>query len=311
MTTNIEGTSWHSYPKIYNMGHRAIATIFDNDVLVQEKVDGSQFSFGVFDGEVRCKSRNNTINLDEPPKMFSGAVDTVKRLAYEGKLLEGYTYRGEVLNKPKHNTLEYGRIPEGNIILFDINNGEESYIDDIALHFEAGFCGLEVVPTLFTGRVSSAIALETLMDRQSVLGKAKIEGIVVKNYKQFGIDKKVLMGKFVSPAFREKHQGEWKAKNPSQKDTLFMLAQTYRHGGRWEKAMQRLRDAGELTGTMKDIGKLCKEVPADIKAECEDEIKEVLFKWAWGTISKTSISGLAEWYKDLLLQTQFEEEVNV
>lgn len=35
-------TSWHSYPKLYAMGHRAIADILLDDVIVQEKVDGSQ-----------------------------------------------------------------------------------------------------------------------------------------------------------------------------------------------------------------------------------------------------------------------------
>jgi hypothetical protein len=42
-------TSWHSYPKLYAMGHRAIADLLLDDVIVQEKVDGSQFSFGLFD----------------------------------------------------------------------------------------------------------------------------------------------------------------------------------------------------------------------------------------------------------------------
>lgn len=41
--------SWTSYPKIWNVGHAAVATMFDHPVLVEEKVDGSQFSFGRFD----------------------------------------------------------------------------------------------------------------------------------------------------------------------------------------------------------------------------------------------------------------------
>lgn len=317
MTPNIElSTSYHSYPKIYNMGHRAIAKLFDGDVHVQEKVDGSQFSFGVFDGVIKCRSRNKQIDMDNPDKMFRKGVETVVRLVSESKLIDGWTYRGEYLSTPSHNTLEYDRVPLGNIILFDINTGEEAYLGYRDLHSEAHAIGLEVVPTIFTGKISSAIALETLLDRISVLGKAKIEGIVVKNYEQFGTDKKCLMGKFVSPDFKEKHQGEWKAKNPSQRDVIFNLAQTYKHEGRWKKAMQRLRDAGELTGTPKDIGALCREVPADIKAECEDEIKEALFKWAWGTISRGSVAGLAEWYKNILTEEQFNplrnmEEVDV
>jgi len=33
-------TSWHSYPKIYNLGHRAIRDLLEDPVVVEEKVDG-------------------------------------------------------------------------------------------------------------------------------------------------------------------------------------------------------------------------------------------------------------------------------
>jgi ATP-dependent RNA circularization protein (DNA/RNA ligase family) len=36
-----------SYPSIYALGHRAIRELFDGPVVVEEKIDGSQFSFGV------------------------------------------------------------------------------------------------------------------------------------------------------------------------------------------------------------------------------------------------------------------------
>lgn len=37
-------TSWHSYPSIYALGHRALGELFLDPVVVEEKVDGSQFS---------------------------------------------------------------------------------------------------------------------------------------------------------------------------------------------------------------------------------------------------------------------------
>lgn len=39
--------SWHSYPSIYNLGHRYIADLLTVPVIVEEKIDGSQFSFGL------------------------------------------------------------------------------------------------------------------------------------------------------------------------------------------------------------------------------------------------------------------------
>ena len=54
-------TSWHSYPSIYALGHRYLEELLLDPVLVEEKVDGSQFSFGVFEHpegpELRCKSK--------------------------------------------------------------------------------------------------------------------------------------------------------------------------------------------------------------------------------------------------------------
>lgn len=36
--------SWHSYPSIYALGHRAIVDLLKGPVFIEEKIDGSQFS---------------------------------------------------------------------------------------------------------------------------------------------------------------------------------------------------------------------------------------------------------------------------
>lgn len=101
--------SWSSYPSIFALGHRAIAELTNFPVHVQEKVDGSQFSFGVFDGEIRVRSKGAEMYPEAPEKMFQKAVDTVKAL--QDILIDGFTYRGEYLAKPRHNTLAYDRTP--------------------------------------------------------------------------------------------------------------------------------------------------------------------------------------------------------
>jgi hypothetical protein len=74
-------SSYHSYPKIYNMGHPQIRELFDSIVTIEEKIDGSQFSFGIFDGELKCRSKGKEIVIDAPEKMFNQAVETIKELA--------------------------------------------------------------------------------------------------------------------------------------------------------------------------------------------------------------------------------------
>jgi hypothetical protein len=143
---------------------------------------------------------------------------------------------------------------------------------------------------------------------KSVLGGQKIEGFVVKNYKHFTSDGKTMMGKFVSEQFKEVHKKEWKNTNPTQKDILTQLGETYKSEARWYKAIQHLKESGAYTRSPKDIGPLLKEIQQDIKTECQDEIKEKLFKWAWSHVARKSIQGFPQWYKELLMEQQFTKE---
>jgi hypothetical protein len=299
-------TSWHSYPKLFAIGHRALAELLLDDVIVEEKVDGSQFSFGLFNGQLRVRSKGVEMQVGAPEKMFTKAVQAV--LAVEHRLVDGWTYRAEYLQSPKHNALAYGRIPANHLAIFDINTAEETYLGPEAKAAEAERLGFEVVPLVFKGRVTSADQFRAMLDRVSFLGGQKIEGIVVKNYQRFGPDKKALMGKYVSEHFKEIHQGEWKAANPSTGDVLDRIVRALTTPARWDKAIQHLRERGALTDSPKDIGPLIKEVQADVDTEMNAEIKAKLFDYAWPYISRGVIKGLPEYYKQKLLERQFEHE---
>lgn len=301
----------NSYPSIYNFGHRAVAGLLAGPVYVQEKVDGSQFSFGLVadpnSGElvVLTKSKGATVYLETADKLFKGAVEYVHSI--KDKLTVGYTYRGEVLCRPKHNTLAYDRVPNHNIVLFDINTGEESYMAYSDIVVEAQKLDLEVVPLLHAGEVKSADELRAFLEKDSFLGGQKIEGVVVKpiGYQLFGIDKKALMGKFVSELFKEVHGGEWRKNNPSNNETIEKVALLYKTPARWNKAIQHLREAGKIEDSPRDIGNVMKEINVDTLKECESEIKEALFKAAWPKISRILTAGFPEYYKQQLLDKQF------
>ncbi len=301
--------SWHNYSSIFNMGHKAIVSLLTVPVYVEEKVDGSQFSFGIDEeGTLRVRSKGVEMVVDAPEKMFSLGVETVKRLRHE--LHPGWTYRGEYLRSPKHNALIYSRIPKDHIIIFDIEIGECQFLEYSEKEFEARRLGLEVVPLLFTGMVREIEAFRGFLSTDSILGGQKIEGVVIKpmGYNLFGVDKKVLMGKFVSEAFKEVHSHAWKADNPTAGDIVARLGGDYGTQARWQKALQHLTEQGLITDSPQDIGALMKEVPVDVKRECEDEIKEKLFTFAWSHIARMTTRGLPEWYKELLLKKQFEKE---
>jgi hypothetical protein len=147
-----------------------------------------------------------------------------------------------------------------------------------------------------------------MLENESFLGGVKIEGVVAKNYTQFGRDGKVSMAKYVSEAFKEVHNKEWKLANPGQKDVVEGLIAGLRTEARWQKAVQHLAESGDLTHTPKDIGALMKEVKDDIIAEEVERIKGILWKHFSGKILRGASAGLAEWYKEELLKKQFEGE---
>lgn len=289
-----------SYSSPFAVGHKAVADLFQGTVIIQEKVDGSQFSFGLnSDGDVECRSKGAQLHITAPDKMFAKGVETV--LALKPLLRDRYTYRGEYLAKPKHNVLAYDRTPKGNVVLFDVEAPGQYYFTPEELAEEADRLGLESVPVLFRGEVKDPNLLRGLLDSVSILGGAKIEGVVVKNYEKFTEDKKAMMAKFVSEAFKEVHAGEWRAANPpTQGDVQTSLIAAYRTPARWAKAVQHLREAGTLEGAPRDIGALVKEVKADVEKECTEEIKDALFAHFWPHIARGLTGGLPEWYRDQL-----------
>ena len=295
-----------SYPSIYAVGHKAIQDIFKDNVVIEEKIDGSQFSFMVSDGVLHCRSKGKQLVIDAPEKMFKRAVATVIEL--RPLLADGWVYRCEYLEKPKHNTLAYDRIPAKHLILFDVMTGVEEYLSPAEKVAEAGRLGLEVVPTIFSGRIAEIDMLRNLLETTSVLGGCNIEGMVIKNYDLFTREKKIAIAKYVSEKFKEKHANEWKKTNPSANDIVRELIATYRHETRWQKAIQHLRDNGKLEGSPRDIGALIREVPEDVKKECEDEIKDALFAHFWPKIRRGVTAGLPEWYKDVLAQQAFNDK---
>jgi hypothetical protein len=293
-----------SYPKIFNLGHPQIKDLFSGPVTIQEKVDGSQFSFmRDATGQIHCRSKSAVVNI-AAPGMFAAAVDTVLQVA--DRLIPGVVYRGEYLSKPKHNTLVYERVPRGNIILFDVVSLHEIYMN---LRDEAKRLDLECVPEIGTFDSVTLEELDAILTRQSILGGVKIEGVVIKNYGKFGEDGKALMGKHVSPAFKEKHSKDWKERNPSQTAVVENIGALFCTPARWEKAVQRLRDLGGLTNDPRDIGVLLPMVKEDVLTECEVEIKEALWTWAKTKVARGAAHGFAEWYKARLTDQQFANSI--
>jgi hypothetical protein len=296
-------TSYHTYPKVYSLGHAGVKELLFDEVIVEEKLDGSQFSFGRFGGELKVRSKGAHMDLDRPEAMFAEGVAVVKSL----DLRDGWTYRAEYLKTPKHNTIAYSRVPKGHLMIFDINTAEEEYLPYLEKYEEAKRIGLEVIPRLFAGRIHNPADVVSLLEKESILGGAKVEGIVIKNYKRFGMDKKVLMAKYVSEDFKEVHKGDWTDRNPQLGDIVQRLIVAHKTPARWDKAIQHLRDAGKLTDSPKDIGMVIKAVQDDIADEEREAIKNALWAHVSSDFNRGVVRGIPEYYKEYLMKKQFVE----
>jgi len=295
-----------SYGKIYNLGHKYLEHLLDEEVLIEEKIDGSQFSFQAHGDKLVFRSSGRELHYPVTDKLFASAVDYITSIKH--CLTLGWIYRGEVLHQPKHNTICYNRIPLHNIILFDVDKGDQCYVDYDEKVRIANELDLEVVPKLARQSVKDIETLKSFLDKESILGGSKIEGIVIKNYDRFGKDGKALMGKWVSEAFKEKHGTEWKNKSAASKDIIQQLIDTYKHENRWLKAIQHFKEQGKLEGIPEEIGPLIKEIQDDVQKECGDEIKEMIFKKIWPKVMRGITSGFPEFYKTKLAKKQFTGE---
>lgn len=332
-----------SYVKIFNLGHDAITDLFKSEVEITEKVDGSQIRFGIdSQDELLFGSKGVQLYNKEQNGMFSLAIEQiekrhdklkelrVKAVEHTGNPDISLFFYGEYLNKPKHNCLAYDRTPKDNIILFSARIGE-NFVDRYeAIRYYADYLEFETVPLLFRGVMENDRVIKSeagnldqakkfgntryeklkaiIGQTTSVLGGQIIEGVVIKNYKEFhflaGSNPMPCFGKFVREDFKEKLHKEWG--HISGKNALQEFIDGFRTEARWQKAIQHLRERGELENSPRDIGKLMKEVHMDIVEEEAEMIKKWLYDYFSKDIKRKATAGLPEFYKDYLMKKQCE-----
>ena len=296
-------TRIHDYGKILITEHRYLDNLYDGEVVIQEKYDGSQFSAAMLEDGVHVRTKSREYEIEAPEAMFIAAHQTIKDI--QDLLTPGSVYRFEYLSKPKHNVLCYDRIPLRHLVLFDVEYEPGAYLSPKELELEANRLGVEPVKVLFQGYVTDKNFLLTLLENNSTLGGQKVEGIVVKNYNARSEDGKLVKGKIVSADFKEVHQADWKLRNPGRKDVIESIIDSYATVARFNKAILHLKEDGKLTDSPKDIGPLINYVKDDILAEEEESIKKVLFDYFKGDIMRGCTRGLPEYYKRKL--AGFEE----
>jgi hypothetical protein len=290
-----------SYTKILVLGAQGTERALMGDVIVQEKVDGSQFRWGVdADGRARFGSHHNELFVENPDKTFAPAVTHIVSIPH--RIPSGWWFYAEYLKQPKQNTLAYGRIPRNHLALFDVWMGDDGWANRQALIELADAFEIDVVPELHRGPIT-AEGLKALLVTPSFLGNEIIEGVVIKNYHELvalGGRTYPLFTKLVREQFSERHKREWKQN--SGKSKLDNYLESFQSEARWRKAVQHLAEKGELENGPRDIGKIMRAIAEDIRDEERENIMAELYDMHIGDICRSAQRGAAEWYKAQLLE---------
>jgi len=261
---------------------------YDKVVTVQEKVDGSQFSFwkDVGSSTVSVASRNRMLSGEE--SRFRVAVAHVRTL----DVPPGVIFRGEVVSKFRHNKIVYSRLPKHNLVLWDLvvlDAGSMPYNKRNLLKSMGERFDLEVVHEVCDPfKLTSADELTKLVEGPSAFGEER-EGIVVRC--RAGVAK--LVGQKMSEHVhrRPRDKGD---------DLAAFVAGSVNAERIIEKAAEWLRDEGMLEFKDSDIGKVIRTVHEDLDNEFSADMRDLLFRKMRKPIYAVISRNVATVYRKLL-----------
>ena len=156
----------------------------DRGLVIQEKLDGSNASFTVENGELQCFSRRKLLNEKETLNGFYGWVhENIHEYLFD--FLENYIIFGEWLVKHK---IQYKEECYKEFYVFDIYDKEEEvYLSLKNMHRIASYLELKTVKTLLIAEPSHHLNTLTPQNIQDLVGKSDMtvkpdtgEGIVLK-----------------------------------------------------------------------------------------------------------------------------------
>lgn len=274
---------------------------------IQEKIDGSQMSFGFVGDTLSFFNKGKIIKSGN--KIFNKAMMMISEI--QNKLDSTLIYHCEVVQKKKHSTVLYNRTPEYYIILYDLQEKSEGgrFFSYKKLIKEAERVGLECTQVLYDNKIEksdeSPISIGSKLiseiengNIQSCLGGTP-EGIVIKHNNFYDENLKrtlPLKYKMVTSKFRE--EIGLKQKKQISDNFLENLGLNYNVVARFRKAVYRLRDSETLSeNKTENLDKLIAELDCDFDKEYENIIKSYLWCEYRDGIIKSSRTDFVSWYK--------------
>jgi len=274
-----------SFPKVRRIDKPVVKHILNDEVVVTEKLDGSQFRILLTRDGFDVGSKN-VDGIDNVDSMFSLGVkraEEVWRRFVDSGLPDEYgnmVIYTEYLSKEKHNTLSYSKIPVNNLYLFGmylLNHENEAGIDD--MNYIAKKLDIDAPNVIFTGKLTLD-ELQELIKQESYFGGTLMEGAVIINYNQYALApydelRWRLRAKMVREDFKELNHKEWKEK---KKDISKKFLDGFVTYPRLIKVLHKLEEEGKLVNEMVDLPLIFEEYWRDLLEEESDTLAELLVK---------------------------------
>jgi hypothetical protein len=301
------------YTKIYQLGHEENEGIFsnpDNEVCIQEKVDGANFRVYIKDGKLIFGSRTQQLTSDDGEdtnlnKNFIRAVNFVREKFKDIDLnkYNGFTFFME--NMVCH-TIAYNWDITPPVIGFDIwldvDGGESDYLHWRVAKRIFEELGFEFVPIIKECLVKDLTL--PITDDQVPISKytmQKAEGIVFKTFNP------MMYAKYVRDEFREKNAEVFGGKRVkyNTEDDSGELVGKYCTNYRIEKCVLKLMDEG-IKMEMQMMKYLPNKVYDDIWEEnCKEIIhlkqKTISFDTFRKSVTKRCLSVLTQMIQNNIL----------
>ena len=259
------------YVKIKTLGDKENEAIFvrdDDDIIVEEKMDGANTRVYILDDKIIFGSRNvqltsNDGTIDNIPRNFKRSNEYIhKKLAaidmhrYSGLILFGETM--------VRHTLDYDWLHIPPMLMFDIYDTKTGnylpYDKKIAIFNELD---LPVVPLVMRKKAVELrkIKIDDDFVPKSAWRNGRAEGVVLKNYTS------QIFAKYVRSRFKEDNRQAFGGSKKCAKDDSEKVVYTYCTNPRIEKAIMKLVDERDMPIDIKMMQYLPKTVWEDIVEE--------------------------------------------
>ncbi len=278
---------------------------------VQEKIDGSNFSFKYHRDKEGLRTLPHTLQFTCGSKPLVQTNDMfVKTCTVLNELSpifnKWYVYHGEAVRCTKHNVAKYMRVPRHYFVCFDIyDNEHKQWLGLDELEAECLRCDIECVKTIYVNCDNStqpSVIMKNIIEQInkgniiSQLG-GKPEGIVFKHPRLYSKGSySAVKRKMVTAEFKESAHTKQVKINNSADDFLAQLGLCFATGPRFAKANQHLEERGDLCAQPATNRRLIiKELDADFDKEYKAEIMLYLWQELGHIIKNNARIGITEW----------------